>query len=254
MLDNPYQSPDGKLPPPKKSPLWFLGRLMIYAAIIALVIALLLPLTRGGGTGAREAARRNQCLNNLKQIGLALMNYEDIHGTFPPAYTVDADGNRLHSWRTLLLPYIEQQQLYDQIDLAKAWDDPANAAARETLVECYTCPSGPFELGDTNYLAVVGPECMFTGTDGRSIAEATDGTSTTIYLAEGPTDRTVHWMSPQDTNLEVVLAMDAESRTGHPGGFMAAYLDGHVDFIDFQIDREKLRGMLTIAGGEELAE
>ncbi|MEL7264459.1 MAG: DUF1559 domain-containing protein [Planctomycetota bacterium] len=68
------------------------------------------------------------CSNNVKQIGLGLANYHASWNSFPPAYTVDANGNRLHSWRTLILPYVEQQPLYDRIDLTKPWDDPAHAS------------------------------------------------------------------------------------------------------------------------------
>jgi prepilin-type N-terminal cleavage/methylation domain-containing protein len=82
--------------------------LLVVLAIIALLIALLLPATRS----ARGAAHRAQCVNNLRQIILALRNYELTHKAFPPAYTVDADGRPLHSWRTLILPYIEQEALY----------------------------------------------------------------------------------------------------------------------------------------------
>ena len=73
-----------------------------------------------------------QCANNLKQIALALRNYESVYHALPPAYTVDAEGKPLHSWRTLILPYLEQQALYDKIDLSKPWDDPANKEAYET--------------------------------------------------------------------------------------------------------------------------
>ena len=81
----------------------FLGVL----GIIALVIALLLPLARNG---AGPAARRAQCTNNLKQIALALHNYEQAYKALPPAYTVDAEGRPLHSWRTLILPYLEEER------------------------------------------------------------------------------------------------------------------------------------------------
>ena len=70
--------------------------------------------------------------NNLKQIALALLNYEQAHHALPPAYTVDAQGRPLHSWRTLILPYLDQESLYQTIDLSKPWNDPANAKALET--------------------------------------------------------------------------------------------------------------------------
>jgi len=109
--------------------------LKIVALVFVLMVgvALLLPsVTRG-----REAARRTQCKNNLKQIMLALHNYHDEYHAFPPAFTTDCDGNRLHSWRTLILPYLDQQQLYTTIDLSKPWNDPANAEAFKTTVHVY---------------------------------------------------------------------------------------------------------------------
>jgi type II secretory pathway pseudopilin PulG len=113
---------------------WF-GRLvtgLTVLAILAVVVAMLLPSVRR----ARPAARRSQCKNNLKQIGLALYNYEADYHAFPPAYTVDADGKPLHSWRTLILPYLDQQPLYARIDLSKPWDDPANA--RRSKPRCWS--------------------------------------------------------------------------------------------------------------------
>ncbi len=101
-----------------------------------IAIGLLLPAVQS----AREAARRMQCSNNMKQIALALHNYESVYKTLPPAFTVDANGNRLHSWRTLILPFIEQKSLYDNIDLSKPWDDPANAILQTVSIPTYACP------------------------------------------------------------------------------------------------------------------
>ncbi len=140
---------------------------------------------------SREAARRNQCLSQLKQLSLALLNYEADHGEFPPAYTVDAEGNRLHSWRTLILPYCDDTALFESIDLSKPWDDPANAEARETVVEYYQCPSAIHEEGLTTYLAVVGPECAFAGSVPRKLSEIKDGPSDTIAVVDVDADRAV---------------------------------------------------------------
>lgn len=235
---------------PSNQKAFTLVELLVVLGIIGLLVALLLPQVRS----AREPARRSQCMNNIKQISLALLAYESTHGHLPPAYTVDEAGNRLHSWRTLILPYLDQQALYDSIDLNKPWDDPANAAARETIVELYLCPSFPGEELHATYYAVVGPDCAFTGETGRQLPEVKDNLANTIFLVDIRTDRTIHWMSPEDVSPEQVLAIDSKKASYHPGVFVAAYLDGHADSIRSDIDREVLRSMLTIAGGEPPAE
>ena len=142
MTDNPYASPapvsDTRVL--KKRPRITFLRLFLGLAIVFVLVALLFPARRG----SREAARRTQCRNNLKQIALALHNYESHYHALPPAYTIDAEGKPLHSWRTLILPWIEQVNLYNSIDLSKPWDDPANAEALNTVPQVcllYTSPS-----------------------------------------------------------------------------------------------------------------
>ncbi len=226
-----------------------LVEILVVIAILCTFIALLLPQIRS----AREPARRNSCKNNLKQIALALHIYEEEHGALPPAYTVDAEGNRLHSWRTLLLPYMGETRLYESIDLSKPWDDPVNAKARETAVDSYECPSSPEPHGLTNYLAVVGPDCAFFGFDPRKLAEITDGPANTIMVIDVNRERVIHWMSPHDITKEEVLEYGPESRMHHPGIILAMFADGHSQAIDLDIDQGILRAMLTIAGGEAIS-
>src|SRR4051794_1481798 len=92
------------IPKPRPGRGFTLVELLVIVGIIVFLIALLLPATRSSS----QAARRSQCVNNLKQIALALYNYEQAHNALPPAYIVDAKGRALHSWRTLILPYLEQ--------------------------------------------------------------------------------------------------------------------------------------------------
>jgi type II secretory pathway pseudopilin PulG len=222
---------------------------IVVIVVLLLLAALLLPATRS----ASEAARTNSCLNGLKSISLALYNYHDKHGHFPPAYTVDDEGNRLHSWRTLILPYLEEQSLYDSIDLTKSWYDPVNAEARKTFLDCYTCPSTDLEEGTTTYLALVGPNWAFGGETQRSLDEFDDGTSKTILFVEVDTERAVHWMSPFDFNDADGLPFDKDTQGAHPGFNLAAFADGHIASIPRDVDPDVLRGMLTIAGDEEPA-
>lgn len=254
MSDNPYESPNETGDAAKtRSRFFTVGGVIASLAIVLLVIALLLPAKRT----AREAARRMACTNNLKLIALALHNYQAANGSWPPAYTVDANGNRLHSWRTLILPYTEESELFETIDLSKPWDDPANAKARETMMHIYQCPSVPLDPGKENlttYLAVVGPECAFSGSAARKLSEITDGTSNTIAVIDVDSDRAVHWMSPQDIGKDEVLEYGPKSRINHPGVFLAALLDGSVTAFTLTLDPDILHALLTIAGGEAIAD
>ena len=159
MTENPYASPehlDDQPSRPRKPRFRWLNVFLGVGAVLILA-ALFLPASRT----SRPAALRYQCVNNLKQISLALRIYESANGSLPPAYTVDSNGKPLHSWRTLILPYIEEQTLYKSIDLTKSWDDPANAKARETEVPAYRCPATNCEKDHTTYLASVAPNGCF---------------------------------------------------------------------------------------------
>ena len=235
----------------RKHPALTLVEVLVVIAIIGILVALLFPMNRGG---SREAARRNTCTNNLKNIALALLNYADANGTFPPAYTVDDEGNRLHSWRTLILPYLEEQALYDSIDLTKPWDDPANAEARKAILYIYQCPSAAMPNGETTYLGVVGPGCFFEGSEARKMLDITDDTSTIITVIDAAPEHAVHWMSPEDISEDTLMSYDSDTVANHSGIVQAAFLDGHVKAISLDIDRETLRALLTIAGGEKLDE
>ena len=229
-----------------RSLLFSIWGLVVAPVVILLLIALLLPAVRT----AREPARRNDCLAHLRGIAIAIQNYVDENGHLPPAYTVDAEGNRLHSWRTLILPYMDEKPLFERIDLTKPWDDPANAEAREQTIPNYLCASAPYEDERlTTYLAVVGPDCAFSGSVPHKLSEVTDGTGDAIFVVDAPFDQAVHWMSPHDVSAEEVLAYP-KAKMNHGGVFQAAFLDGHAKAVSLDIDREELRSMLTIAGGE----
>lgn len=191
--------------------------LLVVIAIIAVLIALLLPAVQQ----AREAARRSQCKNNLKQFGLAMHNYLDSHRVFPRAnfYTrSDSTGYRSFSAHTMLLPYLDQAPLYNKINFTMRYDQAPNSTLRLNVIPAFLCPSdlawpNSANGSGNNYVVSGGPSLFMIsptpgggigGPPGTQIAETdqigvfnmrknietrdiTDGTSNTIAASEGVT-------------------------------------------------------------------
>jgi prepilin-type N-terminal cleavage/methylation domain-containing protein/prepilin-type processing-associated H-X9-DG protein len=221
--------------------------LLVVLAIMAVLIAFLLPATRS----ARPAARRAQCTNNLKKIALALHNYEQVHQALPPAYTVDAQGRPLHSWRTLILPYLEQESLYRTIDLAKPWNDPANAKALETSLTVFRCPEAAGTTNTTTYLAIVGPDGCLMPTKSRRLAEITDGTSQTLMVIEAGEENAVPWMAPTDADESLVMSLGPTTKLHHAGGMNAGFVDGSVRFLKAGTPANVRRALMSISGNDK---
>ncbi|MFW5693503.1 MAG: DUF1559 domain-containing protein, partial [Thermoguttaceae bacterium] len=120
-----------------KSQAFTLVELLVVIAIIGILIALLLPAVQS----AREAARRMQCSNNLKQIGLALHNYHTAHKTLP--YGANFGQGTGATWAAMILPYLEQQNVYDAFDFTLPVWHEQNEQAVQSVIPAYICPSDP---------------------------------------------------------------------------------------------------------------
>lgn len=224
-----------------------LVELVVVIIIIGALVGLLLPVTRA----TRGAGRRMMCSNNFKQIALAMLSYHDKYQSLPPAYTVDAAGNRMHSWRTLLLPFLDEERLYQKIDLAKPWNDPVNRKIAEGFVpSVFRCPE--MQEPKTLYQVVVDPEGCFPGATATSLNMIKDGASNTLLIVEVPLDKGVDWMSPNDTDWSTLSAIDKKSKLGHHQTFMTAFLDGHVFGMAADFPASLRRSLLTIAAGDPI--
>ncbi len=133
-----------------------LVELLVVIAIIGILVALLLPAIQA----VRESARKSSCRNNLHQIGLAMQNYESSFKKLPPGYKYAAgpQGNALgHSWTDMILPFMELQSMYDQINFKLPIYDPVNAAVREIHIDSLICPTddvsptGFVEMGNDRF-------------------------------------------------------------------------------------------------------
>ena len=223
-----------------------------------ILVALVLPAIQA----SREAARRATCSNNLKQIGLAMHNYHDAFGCFPPAYLPDEKGRPKHSWRVLILPYMEEGALYDEYDFDEPWNGPNNSALAARMPKVYRCPSETDRGPEwTSYLMVVGPRAISDGPGARKILDITDGLSNTIMVVEAAGEY-VHWMQPQDFDAaEISYGVNNRLfgnrliwgiRSDHPGGAQVLFCDGSVRFLPDTVDLGVLQGFTTIAGGEPI--
>lgn len=169
--------------------------LLVVIAVIAILIALLLPAVQN----AREAARRSQCRNNLKQIGLALQNYESTHRVFPMGVlgstSASSATNQLHTWMTLQLPYLEQAALHKQYNFNVAYDHPSNATVVLQTLPAYLCPSHieqqPVngQWGQNHYSANAGTQPgqndgLLFPLSSTTLRDVRDGTSQTIAASE----------------------------------------------------------------------
>ncbi|PHS18464.1 MAG: hypothetical protein COA78_02235 [Blastopirellula sp.] len=204
-------------------------------------------------TGAREAARRMQCTNNLKQIGLALHNYHDIHGSFPPPYLADADGTPMHSWRVLILPFIEEVARYKKYDFDEPWNGPNNIKLLDPMPDVYRCPSIHHDKQHENctcYLAVVGPDCIWSEEQTRTFADIVDGSSNTALLTEFGESETL-WLEPSDMEYQAALNILGSNdpdvfKEIHPNGRNVLMGDGSVRFTQSGFVPEFWSAMLSI--------
>jgi hypothetical protein len=208
-----------------------------------------------GVLAAREAARRSQCSCNYCQILLALHNYHSQYNVFPPAYVADASGTPMHSWRVLLLPFMEQSGLYSRYNFSEPWNGPNNITLLSSMPNSFACPSrfsSPTNL--TSYVAITGPGTMFPGARSTKLDDFTDGKSNTLIIVE-VADVNVPWTAPTDLDVRTMsLQINDPKRSGIssklPGGANVGAADGKTRWARDSVTPGALRALLTIAGGE----
>jgi hypothetical protein len=186
--------------------------------------------------------------NNLKQIGLALHNYHDVHNAFPPQAIYDKDGKALLSWRVAVLPYLDQNELYKQFRLDEPWDSEHNKKLLAKIPPAYVSPQGKASaVGGTFYQVLLGKMAFFEGKRGIKIGDVVDGLSNTLMVVEAPTD--VPWTKPDDIPFDPDGKLPKVGGLFEPG-FNALFGDGSVRFLSKDLKPEKLKALITRNGGE----
>jgi prepilin-type processing-associated H-X9-DG protein len=210
-------------------------------------IRLLVPAV----SSARVAARRAQSANNLKQIGLAFHNYNFSTKHFPAAVNRGGKDKSIpYSWRVAILPYIEQQELYNEYNFDEPWDGPNNRKLIDKMPTVYASPvpdGSPSSRSHTSYFVFTGPSTTVGAGDEPEIQKITDGTSNTFLAVEAKRD--IPWTKPEDIPFDPKAPLP-ELGGFTPDGFNAAFCDGSVRYIKKSINPMTLKALITRDGGE----
>jgi prepilin-type processing-associated H-X9-DG protein len=202
--------------------------------------------------------RINRCKNTLKRLTVAIHNYTSVNKCFPPAFVVDKNGKRMHSWRALVLPYLDEE-LGAKYNFNEPWNSPGNREVTRIALPDFKCwKDCGTALPTTSYMMVVGPHTISDGRHSRKTEEITDGLSDTITLVE-VANSGVRWAEPKDLEFEEIdFKINGKKRPGissqHSCGANIAMCDGSVRWFSDTIMPVMLKAMLTIDGGEKIQE
>lgn len=213
-------------------------------------VALVLPAVQQ----AREAARRSQDKNNLKQIGLAMHNYHDTFGMFPPGGIVREDGTEMMSWAASMLPYMDQAPLYTRINADYGWKSPQNQAIFSQSIATLTNP-GFTEPAGPGICHYAGNSHLFAINKCWRIRDTTDGTSNTIAFGDVSAGFK-QWGDPTNVRDPGLGIGPAPDKFGSPfvGGTHFLLVDGSVRFVSENVNINLLKALATPNGGEIVSE
>lgn len=206
--------------------------------------------------GAREAILRSQCQDNIRRLTIAIHDYESKHGQIPPPFSTDSNGNRLHSWRVLLLPFVGEQALYDQIDTSKPWDDPVNIPFHDHMPDVFCCAAVKYyskwrSTGNTtSYIVVVSEQTAWQSNNPPTLTQISnaDGTSRTIAIVESENHR-IPWMSTDDPDLTGFIdALDFSKP--HNGLLNLSLFDSSTEVLSNNLELEQISEMLIMDDGK----
>jgi hypothetical protein len=220
------------------------------ALTLALAAISLGGLARGDDVDEAVAEACETTVNQMKHIGLAVMNHHDVVKKFPSRAIMSKDGKPLLSWRVKILPYLGQGKLYEQFHRDEAWDSPHNKKLISKMPKVYFCPgSNEGPRFRTVYQVPFGQATAYDGPDGITIGSITDGTSKTIGLVETDDEHAVIWTKPDDWKFDP--DKPSAGLGGHfPLTFYAGAFDASVHVLPDSIDAGTLRALFTIRGTE----
>ena len=211
------------------------------------------------GQRSMAAAQQSACVGHLAYVSLALHEYHQLYGRFPPAYIADKDGKPMHSWRMLVLETTgdpDANAVFRAYRFDEPWDGPNNRKLADRMPRFYGCPVAEHAAGRpapgkslTNYVVVTGPGAVFRGggAPSASLSELDDNHRDTTVLAE--TVPGVPWMEPRDLELDrMSLRLNDPDRPSisskYPSSANVVFLDGRIHRLLDSVSPEAVKAMI----------
>ncbi|PQO35348.1 DUF1559 domain-containing protein [Blastopirellula marina] len=199
---------------------------MVMVGLVLLVALIGLRLATPWLRQMIDMANQKVTSANVRQIALAMYNYHDVYGELPPPYVADEYGNPMHSWRVLILPFLESSDVYSRYDFSEPWDGPNNSLLFDDRPSPYKDPRMPVDDGRRTSIQVIsGAGAIFDPTaSGVSFKSVTDGLMGTVLVIENCAEPVI-WTKPDDTSPEDFLAGKAIGDV-HGGEAILSMADG----------------------------
>ena len=222
---------------------------LVFVGLLA--YCLLLP-----GENAQDAVQRMKCMNNAKTVAFAVLNYANKYRQFPPAYVCDSAGRPLYSWRVLILPFLEETELYGEFHLDESWDSPHNLTLLEKCPKIFQCPALEFDpaKGETTYAMIVGPNTISNGPKSIEVNDFSKPQESVILIAES--NRRIPWTAPKDIPVESLrfglIASNEETAetpgvaASHNGSTVVVYADGNAETLPPSISAQSLPELASV--------
>lgn len=234
-----------------------LRRSHLWCGVVVSIVAALLVWFCVEVRHARRMALAMCAQGRLNQLQLAMRNYHEFHGQFPPAFIADEDGKPMHSWRVLILPFVDEGKLYAEYDFHEPWDGPNNSRLSHRMPVFFHSDTEPPSGTNTNLVVITGPGTAFPGSTSTKLDDFRDGQENTILLTEISNSK-IPWLSPQDLSVET-MSFRVNDRL-KAGISSIAWRKPYVVFADRirgyplsqTIPPDALRALTTIAGGEKV--
>lgn len=241
-----------------------LGVMIAAGIVLTMLVCLIFAVVRFGGASVSRLAEvriRNASINNLENIASALNAYAADYGTYPPATMRDTTGRPLHSWRVLILPYLGEQETFDQFDLTKPWDDEINLQASYLMPSAYAHPNDPNSAsGQSGYYLITGPGTLFPASGPLAPDKVSDEKSQTILVIVGRPQLNTSlggWAEPVDLDAAMMQGVVNGTIGIEPGGRMKsgvtmATVDGLGHFLTNELSPTTFNSLVTPNGNERL--